>query len=83
MRFDQNTASKNSEKTGKQDIHLKAAQHLNMAARLHNEIAKQLATGDDQTADHHAQRAEEHLDYANEQVRLLQLRPSRCSPKNE
>jgi hypothetical protein len=71
MTLDQNTKPETSKAGGNQDLHLKAAQHLDIASKSHADTAKQLQGGDQQAATRHAQQAAEHLAQANEQIKML------------
>jgi hypothetical protein len=76
MTLDQATMQENSKTSGNQDLHLKAAQHLDMASKSHADTAKQLEGGDQQAATRHAQKAAEHLANANEQIKQLNTQGS-------
>jgi hypothetical protein len=81
MTLNQNTIPETSKTTGNQDVHLKAAQHLDMAAKSHTDTAKQIEGGDHQAATRHAQKAAEHLAHANEQIKLLQPQSTTANPQ--
>ncbi len=55
-------------KTTAQDHHLKAAEHLDQAAKCHKETAKFMQDGDHHAASSHAKLAEEHSAHAAHQV---------------
>lgn len=81
MTLNQNTIPGNSKTASNQDVHLKAAQHLDMASKSHNDTAKKIEEGDHQAASRHAQKAAEHLVHANEQIKLLQPQASTVIPQ--
>lgn len=71
MTLNQHTTPETGKTVGNKDLHLRAAQHLDMASKSHNDTAKQLEGGDHQAATRHAQKAAEHLAHAHEQIQKL------------
>ncbi len=83
MTLDQKTTPETGKNMGNKDLHLKAAQHLDMASKSHNDTAKQLEGGDDQAASRHAQKAAEHLAHANEHIQQLQPKTHMNNPQKK
>lgn len=83
MTLDQKATPEMGKNVGNKDLHLRAAQHLDLASKSHHDTAKQLEGGDHQAATRHAQKAAEHLAHANEHIQRLQPNSHTDAPRKK